>query len=139
MGSALKVYLVDTNVLLRHLLDDDLTQSPQTHRFFEGVLQGKWKARIESVVLQEMTWVMEFHYEIPRREISEVLRRLISIHGVEVPDRPVLTQALEFYEKQKVDFTDAMLASTGMRSSWEVVTFDRSDFKKLPVSWRTPE
>ena len=129
MKSLEKVYLVDTNVILRYLLGDHPEFSPRAEVFMLDVSQGVKKAEIPDVVIVECIYVMEKYYEIPKNEIVDKLSRILNFSGIVNPDRPEILKALLKYENSKIDIVDCILAA---HSSPEkvVISFDK-DMKKL--------
>ena len=80
-----KVYLIDTNVILRYLLGDHKSFSPKAKAFMELISQGTKKAEIPSVVIVECVYVMEKFYKIPGNEIVDTLSKILKIA---VPPNP---------------------------------------------------
>jgi len=128
-----KVYLIDTNVILRYLLNDHDRFSPKAIAFLQDVADGSKKAELISVVLVECVYVMEKFYEIPKNEIVDKLSRIFNIKGVINPNKSEILAALIKYENSSADIVDCLLAakSTPQRI---VVSFDK-DFKKLKASY----
>ena len=124
-----KVYLIDTNVLLRYLLGDHPQFSPKAAAFMAEVSKGTKKAEIPNVVMVECVYVMERYYEIPKSEIVEKLNGIFNFSGIVNSDRSEIIEALLKYENFNVDIVDCILAA---RSSPEkvVISFDK-DMKKL--------
>jgi predicted nucleic-acid-binding protein len=131
-----KVYLVDTNVVLRYLLGDHPEFSPKAEAFMFDVSQGVKKVEILDVVIVECIYVMEKYYEIPKTEIAEKLSAILNFSGIVNPDRSEILEALLKYEASKIDIVDCILAA---RSSPEkvVISFDK-DMKKLKAVSQTP-
>jgi predicted nucleic-acid-binding protein len=127
-----KVYLIDTNVILRYLLDDHDRFSPKAKAFMQDVADGLKKAELLSEVLVECVYVMEKFYEIPKNEIIDKLSRIMNIKGIINQDKSEILDALVKYENSRADIVDCLLAakSTPQRI---VVSFDK-DFKKLKAS-----
>ena len=59
MKSPEKVYLIDTNVILRYLLGDHAEFSPKAEAFMKDVSEGRKKAEILDVVTVECIYVLE--------------------------------------------------------------------------------
>jgi predicted nucleic-acid-binding protein len=131
-----KVYLIDTNVVLRYLLGDHTEFSPKAKAFMSDVFSGVKKAEILDVVIVECIYVMEKYYNIPKTEIVEKLSGILSFAGIVNPDRSEILQALLKYENSNTDIVDCILAA---RSSPEkvVISFDK-DIKKLKAFSETP-
>jgi len=131
-----KVYLIDTNVVLRYLLGDHPEFSPKAEAFMFDVSQGVKKVEILDVVIVECIYVMEKYYKIPKTEIVEKLSGILNFSGIANPNRSEILEALLKYETSKIDIVDCILAA---RSSPEkvVISFDK-DMKKLKAVSETP-
>jgi predicted nucleic-acid-binding protein len=124
-----KVFLIDTNVILRYLLGDHKRFSPKAEAFMQDVANGLKKAELTSVVVTECVYVMDKFYEIPKNEIVDKLSRILNIKGIVNADKSEMLDALIKYENSGTDIVDCILAA---KSSPQrvIVTFDK-DFKKL--------
>lgn len=129
MTSDEKIYLIDTNVILRYLLDDHPEFSPRAVRFMKDVSEAKKKAEILEVVLLECTYVMEKYYRIPRQAIVDRLSRIIGFNGIVNSNKALLIKALLTYQEHAIDFVDCLLYARSSPTS-PVVSFDR-DFDKV--------
>ena len=127
-----KVYLIDTNVILRYLLDDHKRFSPKAKAFMQDVAERTKKAELSSIVIVECVYVMEKFYEIPKTEIVDKLSRILNFKGIVNSDKSTLLDALVKFENLSADIVDCMLAA---RSSPQniLVSFDK-DFKKLKAT-----
>jgi predicted nucleic-acid-binding protein len=124
-----KVYLVDTNVILRYLLGDHKTFSPKSKAFMELISQGTKKAEIPSVVIVECVYVMEKFYKIPTKEIVDTLTKILNFSGIVNSDKSEILEALFKYANTNTDIVDCMLAA--MSSSEKVIISFDKDFDKL--------
>ena len=124
-----KLYLIDTNVILRYLLGDHKSFSPKAKAFMELISQGTKKAEILSVVIVECVYVMEKFYKIPGNEIVDTLSKILNFSGIVNSDKSEILEALLKYANTNTDIVDCMLAA---QSSPEkvIVSFDK-DFNKL--------
>ena len=124
-----KVYLIDTNVILRYLLDDHKVHSPKAKAFMAKVFEGTKKAEIPDVAIVECIYVMEKYYKIPVNEISTKLSGILNFSGIVNRNRSEILEALLKYNSTNIDIVDCILAA---KSSPEkvVVSFDK-DMKKL--------
>jgi predicted nucleic-acid-binding protein len=110
------VIAVDTNVLVRYLVEDDVVQTDRA----EAVLRAG--ALLLKSVLLETEWVLRSIYRFKRRAIADGIARLLGLPGIEIEDRPAVARALDWYG-QGLDFADALhLASSGRVEAF--ATFD---------------
>jgi predicted nucleic-acid-binding protein len=116
---------LDTNVLLRLLLDDEPQQAQRAIRYVERefVLAQVWVNRI---VLCELIWVLERSYGYRRVDISETVQRLLETDELMVEDAEVVRSALYAYRISGADFSDCLLGMSNGRLGCErTATFDR--------------
>ena len=110
---------VDTNVVVRYLVEDDVAQTDRA----EAVLRSG-AVLVPKTVLLEAAWVLRTGYGFDRSAIGGGLRRLIGLPGVEVEDRAAVARAFAWFD-QGLDLADALhLASSGRASAF--ATFDRT-------------
>ena len=127
-----KVYLIDTNVILRYLMADHEKFSPKAKAFMVKVSQEKTKAEIPAVVIVECVYVMEKFYRIPKHEIADTLSRILNFSGIVNPDKSEILEALIKYEASNADIVDCLLAASSAPDK-VVVSFDK-DFAKLKAT-----
>jgi len=130
-----KVYLIDTNIILRFLLGDHPELSPKATAFMSKIADGNIKAEILDVVTAECVYVMEKFYRIPREKISEKLSKIFNFSGIVNSNRPELLQALLKFETSNADIVDCFLAAMSS-SARVVVSFDK-DMLKLKAATET--
>jgi len=130
-----KVYLIDTNIILRYLLDDHKVHSPKAKDFMAKVFEGTKKIEIPAVVIQECIYALDKYYKIPRGEISAKLSGILNFSGIINSDRSELLEALLKYGSTSIDIVDCILAA---HSSPEkvVISFDH-DMEKLKAVCET--
>jgi predicted nucleic-acid-binding protein len=114
------VIAVDTNILVRYLVEDDVAQTDRA----EAVLRSG-SVLLAKTVLLETEWVLRTLYRFERAAIEGGLTRLLGLPGIEVEDRPAIARALAWYGQNRLDFADALhLASS--RHADAFATFDQA-------------
>ena len=124
-----KVYLIDTNVILRYLLGDHAEFSPKAESFMLNVSEGTKKAEILDVVIVECIYVMEKYYQIPKTEIVGKLSGILNFSGIVNPGKSEILEALMKYEESNIDMVDCLLVAHSSRSK-VIISFDK-DLEKL--------
>jgi len=122
--------LVDTNLIIRHLVQDNEKQAGVAGRLFEACDRGQVVIVVLPSVLAECVFVLESFYEHPRKDIASALSRLISSPGVEITDTPVHLDALNRFARTKVHFVDCLIAATAASENTPVASFDQ-DLRKF--------
>ena len=122
--------LVDTNLIIRYLVQDHEKHAAAAGRLFDACDRGEVVLVVLPVVLAECVFVLESFYEKPRNETADVLSRLITSPGVEIVDLAIHGDALQRYARTKIHFVDCVIAATSAAGQMPVATFDR-DFRKF--------
>lgn len=117
--------VVDTNVILRWLLNDDPHLSPRAAGFWRTVTDGEQQAFIAESVFAETVFALQYHFRVERGAISDHLLGLIGIRGIEVANAPVLAAALAIYETAPaLSFIDAVALSHARHRSQALLSYD---------------
>ena len=121
--------LVDTNLIVRYLVQDHEKHAKAAGKLFDACDRGDVVIVVLPAVLAECVFVLESFYEHPRGDIASALGRLISSPGVEI-DAAIHLDALDRYRKTKVHFVDCLIAATAATEDMPVASFDL-DFRKF--------
>jgi predicted nucleic-acid-binding protein len=117
---------LDTNVLVRFLVDDDKAQSARAARFVAKAIATDEPLFVSDVVMCETVWVLVVAYQVPRREIGETLGRLLMAAHLRYDDVDRLSRALEAFLTGKGDFADYLIREEARGAGCDqVATFDR--------------
>lgn len=130
---------VDANVLLRFLTGEPERLAERAARLMRRAETGEVLLVLSPLIVAEMVWVLKSFYQHSYVDIARSLVPLLSADGIEVEDREIMIRAIELARDKNVDFVDAVLALQAARSGDTVCTFDKTDFKRLPAQWTTPE
>ena len=123
--------IVDTNLVVRHLVQDDERNAKVALRLFEACDRGEVRLVLLPAVIAECVFVLESFYRHPRTDIAQALAALIGSPGVELADRAIHIDALGRYRRTKLHFVDCMIAAAATAEGVSVATLDRG-FKKFP-------
>lgn len=117
---------LDTNVVVRYLVQDDPKQSAIANKIFEQQLTPGHKGFICSVVLCEIIWVLARAYKQPREKLREVINLLLLVDSLEVEHRDATWRALRNFTETSADFSDLLIAHINKEAgTTATVTFDR--------------
>ena len=121
---------VDTNLIVRYLVQDHEKHAKAAGRLFDACDRGDLVIVVLPVVLAECVFVLDSFYGHARGDIASALSRLISSPGVEISGAAIHLDALDRYRKTKVHFVDCLIAATATTEDVAVATFDQ-DFRKF--------
>lgn len=118
----MEMIAVDTNVIIRFLVDDIPREGNRARRVFE-----ENRIHLAESVLLESEWVLRAVYAFSREDISRAIRSLLRLPNVTVDDRAAITQVLDRFDAG-FDFADALhyVRSAGL----ELKTFDKKLINK---------
>jgi predicted nucleic acid-binding protein len=122
--------LVDTNLIVRYLVQDNEKHAKAAGRLFDACDRGDVLIVVLPVVVAECVFVLESFYEHPRADIASALARLISSPGVEIRELAIHLEALNRYKRTRIHFVDCLIAATAVAENAPVATFDQ-DFRKF--------
>lgn len=115
---------IDTNVLLRVLIDD-LENKQQSELARECVATIK-QLYITQVVQVEMVWVLKHAYKFLKERIVFILENLALNGAIELQNRKIYLKALAYYTLNNIDFADAIiLAEAEELKATPLLTFDK--------------
>jgi predicted nucleic acid-binding protein len=123
--------LIDTNLIVRYLVQDHEKHAKAAEKLFDACDRGQLILVVLPVVLAECVFVLDSFYGRARADISSALATLISSPGVEITDPAVHLDALKRYCQTKIHFVDCLIAATAAAENTPVATFDQ-DFRKFP-------
>lgn len=117
---------LDTNVLLRFLVQDDQTQAERSARVIRQAVARHEPIVLNAVVLVEMAWVLGSSYEYSRGDIAAAFDDILDTDGLDIADRDAVRAAIEDYRTSKADFADALIGRLNRRAGCrDTLTFDR--------------
>lgn len=116
---------IDTNVLIRHIAQDDPVQSSQATAFFQS-LTPVAPGFISLIVLVEAVWVMQRAYKADRQQLVVILDTLLRTKELIVQDADIVWKALHRYTNSTADFSDCLIERLASEvGCQQTVTFDR--------------
>lgn len=116
---------LDTNFLLRLLLDDDAGQAAAARALVRAAGGQPGAFRIDAIVLCELVWVLEAGYGFDRQTTASVVHAVLTSVELAVENRDQAIAALEQY-RRGYDFSDAYIGMRNRAAGCETtLTFDK--------------
>ena len=117
---------IDTNLLIRILIEDDAEQLKRARTLLNGMAERFETVFVADIVLAELEWVLEDAYQVPRARILQALQAIVASKQFEFQDRRRVLDALELYQKGKAELSDYLVGLIGsQRGASTTYTFDR--------------
>ena len=131
--------IIDANVILRFFLADDEEKFLKTKEFFRKLEFGEDEALLTEIVFAEVIWVLHKVYNIPREEICSKYLKLFNYSGIKtVFNKEIFTESLNLYSSHTIDIQDIFLAVLAKFKDSSIISFDKTDFKKLKANFIEP-
>ena len=122
---------LDTNVLVRFLVEDDEAQTRAATSLIARAARAGEQLFVSDIVLCEVVWVLSANYDTSKPEIIALIRKLLHARQLTFRVSDLLARALEAYAAGKGDFADYVIredaAAAGCGS---VATFDKALLKE---------
>lgn len=117
---------IDTNVLVRFLVNDDQKQAEQVRTLFALAQKERGVFYVPILVLLETIWVLESAYQVSRQDLISALSDLLLLPVLEFEQREAVNAMLSMAVSNKIDLPDALIAQSALHSGCEcVLTFDQ--------------
>ncbi|MBI5275304.1 MAG: type II toxin-antitoxin system VapC family toxin [Burkholderiales bacterium] len=117
---------LDTNALVRYLVQDDAAQLAAARRLIRACVSGGRTLFVPVTVTLELEWVLRASFEYTKDEVMQTLASLFSAAELTFESERALEVALQLYREGSADFADclhvALAAQAGELPLW---TFDR--------------
>lgn len=123
---------LDTNVLLRYLVQDDPAQSPKATEVIERRLTKANPGFVSLVCILEIVWVLGSLYKRSPREIADHIEMIVAADTLQVQNEQEVYEAVIALRNGSGTFEDALIGALG---AWwgcsTTFTFDQSAAKRL--------
>ena len=115
---------LDTNVLVRYIMQDDPKQSPKATRLVEALTPDQ-PGFVALVSVAELVWVLSSAYNLGRGQIAQALDALLRSKQLIVDQAEHVQRALRAFGQGTADFADCLIERTAHAAGCETtMTFD---------------
>ncbi len=115
---------LDTNVLVRYIMQDDPKQSRKATALIES-LNDDHPGFITVVSVLELYWVLTTCYDLTDNQVKQALDVLLRTRQIIVDRADQVLRALRVFETSKADFADCLIERTSSSAGCEqTLTFD---------------
>lgn len=121
----MKKYLIDTNVLLRLILKDDLNQLKKIQNLLIEVESEKVKLYCASISLFETAFIlMGKMYNLSKPKTAQILQTLLKLKVIEFQDLEIFNTALDIFVSSNISFPDCYLLAKAKLDKLTFFSFD---------------
>ncbi len=117
---------LDTNVLVRYIMQDDPLQSPKASRKIERHLTEEDPGFISLPTMLESAWVLENIYGLSRQELAQAIETILQIETFAVQNEKEVHAAMLAHKTGHGSFDDALIGALGLWAGCtSTLTLDR--------------
>ena len=116
---------LDTNVILRLLLDDDPVQKKRASKTIARAKAAGIPVMLGLGVVLELEWVLRSRARMNKAQVLAIFRLLLESYDVQIENEKVLEQAVHTYQHATVDFAECLFLAQYQRMGCQtMLTFD---------------
>jgi predicted nucleic-acid-binding protein len=120
---------LDTNVLVRYIMQDDVKQSIKATRLVEGLTTSQ-PGFVSIVSVVELVWVLSSCYDLTREQLVQALEALLRAKQILVDRADLVVRAVRTFGSGSADFADCLIERTAADvGCTQTMTFDVSAAK----------
>ena len=117
---------IDTNVLVRHMVQDDAGQAALASELIENRCSVAAPGHVNLVVLCELVWVLSAAYGFSRAQIAGALRQILVTESLDIQEHTLAWCAVRDYAEGHCDYADGIIARlNAAHGTATTFTFDR--------------
>lgn len=125
---------LDTNVLVRYIMQDDARQSPLASRLVES-LTAETPGFVPLVAVVELAWVLLSCYGLNRAQITAAFEALLRTKEIVLENAEVVWRAVRVYRDSSADFADCLVERSAAAAGCErTMTFDKGAVKNCAMT-----
>ena len=117
---------LDTNVLIRYLVQDDPKQARAAEKFIIQFANSEATLFIPISVTLESEWVLRSVYLFSKESIIEVFISLLETREMQFQDEASVERAIFLFREHNVDFADCLHVATAFTHDYlPMMSFDK--------------
>lgn len=125
---------LDTNVIVRYVLQDDPKQSQKATRLIEA-LSADAPGFVPLVAVVELVWVLTSCYDLKRDQVAKAIDGILRTKEFIVDRTEQVAQALRVYKTGSANFADCLIERGATSAGCErTMTFDASAAKSAGMT-----
>jgi len=122
---------LDTNILLRFVLQDNAAQSERVTAFFRR-LPEIGPGYINCITLMEFAWFLRKRIRLTREQVIDGISGLLDSADIVLEDEPIVEEALDTMGASQAEFADVFIALRNRNAGCgTTVTFDQQAAKSI--------
>jgi|688.fasta_scaffold114848_3 predicted nucleic-acid-binding protein len=122
-------YCLDTNYLLRYILNDIPSQADEVVQILELASEGKAVCFVSIVVQMEVFFTLSTFYDYNKNDIYKIMTNIYNMVFLDFEYAETMRIALEIYLDKSLSIQDSFLIAFSKTEKMELKTFDKKALK----------
>jgi predicted nucleic-acid-binding protein len=115
---------LDTNVLVRYIMQDDAKQAAKATRLIESLSSDR-PGFVSTVALVELVWVLSGAYGLTRAQQCQAIETLVRSKEFVIDRADQVIRSLRVFKGSSADFADCLIERAGADAGChDTLTFD---------------
>jgi len=129
---------LDTNILVRYIVQDNIRQAKRATELIESMCTADDPGFINLVVICEICWVLASGYKYDREIIASIIRNMLTSVELMVEESETVWRSLSAFEKGQAGLADYIIGSHNQtKHTTTTYTFDRKAAKHQSLTLLT--
>ena len=117
---------LDTNILIRYIMQDDPVESAKAVRIIERNFTEQSPAFISLASVLETAWVLESVYGLSHQQVAQAMERMLQIDTLMIQNEHEVSAAARTLKTGQGSFDDALIGTLGLWAGCtSTLTFDK--------------
>jgi predicted nucleic-acid-binding protein len=120
---------LDTNVLVRYIMQDDAKQARKATKIIES-MDASNPGFVSNISLVELYWVLTSCYDLSNAQVTQAIEIMMRAKTFVLERPEQIARALNLFKAGKADFADCLIHRSAIDAGCtETLTFDVSAVK----------
>ncbi|MFW2176837.1 MULTISPECIES: PIN domain-containing protein [unclassified Moraxella] len=121
---------IDTNILVRYLMQDDERQTKIVLKLFEDTILQNTRLFVPAVVILETNWILYNVFNLDRTSIVKLFLELMSLDVLDIEYTTVIHRCLSYAQTNTYDLSDLLIGAIAQANDCDTtLTFDKKASK----------
>lgn len=107
---------LDTNVIVRYIVQDDPKQAKAATKLIEQTCSPDHPGFINHIVLCEVVWVLRRNYKLEKSIICAIIEQVMRTDRFVIEGIQLVWRALQTFTETKADFADCLLSQKNLQA-----------------------
>ena len=118
-------YLLDTNYILRYLLNDIPKQADIAENYFQKAKDGRISIAVSLFASIECIFILTKVYGFEKNKIVKELSSFAKLPYLDIEKRELIIKSLSLYQKTNLGFVDILFLLEAITNNKKLLTFDK--------------